>query len=86
VPDRLGWTNDDLMRMSELDVVRVNEIVTVTPWFEDDSIEIQAGWCGTIVTQADTDTPCIEFNENYRGKSFLVDLKIENLEVVWTVK
>ena len=33
------------------DVVRVKETVTVTPWFEDDPIEIQAGRRGTIVTQ-----------------------------------
>ena len=53
--------------MNELDVVRVKETVLVTPWFEDNPIEIKAGWEGTIVTQADTDTPCVEFNEEYRG-------------------
>lgn len=55
----------------------------VTPNFEDDSIEIKAGWEGTIVAQADTPTPCIEFNEQYRDQPFLVDLDIANLEVVW---
>jgi hypothetical protein len=71
------------MRMNERDVVRVKETVTATPWFEDAPIEIQPGWCGTIVTQADTDTPWIESNEDYRGKPFLVDLDVANLEVVW---
>jgi hypothetical protein len=66
-------------------VVRVRKTVTVTPWFEDNPIEIQAGWEGAIIAQADTDTPCIEFT-HYRGKPFLVDLDVANLEVVWTVK
>ena len=69
--------------MNELDVVRVKETVLATPWFEDDPIEIKAGWEGTIVTQADTDTPCVEFNEEYRGENFLVDLDAANLEVIW---
>ena len=69
--------------MNELDVVRVKETVLATPWSEDDPIEIKAGWEGTIVTQADTDTPCVEFNEEYRGENFLVDLDAANLEVIW---
>jgi hypothetical protein len=68
--------------MNELDVVRVKETVLVTPWFEDNPIEIKR-WEGTIVTQADTDTPCVEFNEEYRGVNFLVDLDAANLEVIW---
>jgi hypothetical protein len=84
-PDCPGWRNDDLMRMNEHDVVRVKETVTLTPWFEDDPIEIQAGWGGTIVTQADAETPCIEFT-NYREIPILVDLDAGNLEVVETVK
>jgi hypothetical protein len=69
--------------MNELDVVRVKETVLVTQWFEDNPIKIKAGWEGTIVTQADTDTPCVEFNEEYRGENFLVDLDVANLEVIW---
>jgi hypothetical protein len=56
--------------MNELDVVRVKETVMVTPNFENDPIEIKAGWRGTIVAQADTPTPCIEFNEEYPGRTF----------------
>ena len=69
--------------MNEHDVVRVKETVMATPNFEDHPIEIKAGWRGPIVAQADTPTPCIEFNEDYRGKPFLVDLDAANLEVVW---
>lgn len=68
--------------MNELDVVRVKETVMVTPNFEDNPIDIKAGWEGTIVAQADTPTPCIEFNEQYRGAPFLVDLDASNLDVV----
>jgi hypothetical protein len=69
--------------MNELDVVRVKETVLVTPWDKDDPIEVKAGWEGTIVAQADTDTPCVEFNDEYRGENFLVDLHATNLEVIW---
>ena len=72
--------------MNEHDVVRVKETVMVTPWFEDDPIEIQAGWEGAIIAQADTDTPCIEFNEKYRGQPFVVDLDAANLKVVWAIR
>ena len=72
--------------MNEHDVVRVKETVMVTPNFENDPIEIKAGWRGTIVAQADTPTPCIEFNEEYRGEPLLVDLDVSNLEVVWAIR
>jgi hypothetical protein len=36
------------VRRNKLDVVRVKETVLVTPNFEDDPIEIRAGWRGTI--------------------------------------
>jgi hypothetical protein len=39
--------------MNELDLVRVKETVAVTPNFEDDPIEIKAGWGGTIIAHAD---------------------------------
>jgi hypothetical protein len=67
--------------MNELDVVRVKETVMATPWFEDDPIEIQSGWEGTIVTQADTPTPCVEFTR-YHEIPILVDLEVGNLQVV----
>ena len=72
--------------MNELDVVRVKETVMVTPNFEDDPVEIKAGWRGTIVAHADKPTPCIEFNEDYRGQPFLADLDAANLEVVWAIR
>lgn len=65
------------------DVVEVRATVVVTPDFEDEPIEIKAGWRGTIIGHADNPTPCIWFNENYRGKPFIVDLDAANLEVVW---
>jgi hypothetical protein len=42
--------------MNDHDVIRVKETVIATPNFEDDPIEIKAGWRGTIVAQADTPT------------------------------
>jgi hypothetical protein len=72
--------------MNELDVVRVKETVMVTPNFEDDPIQIKASWRGAVVAQADTPTPCIEFNEDCRGKPFLVDLDAAKLEVVWAIR
>lgn len=67
------------------DVVEVRATVVVTPIFEDEPIEIQSGWRGTIIAHADKPTPCIWFNEGYRDKAFLVeDLDAANLEVVWS--
>ena len=57
-------------QMNELDVVRVRETVMVTPNFEDDPIEIKAGWRGTIIAYADKPIPLIEFNEEYRANLF----------------
>jgi hypothetical protein len=69
--------------MNEHDVIRVKEAVMVTPDFEDEPVEIKAGWEGTIIAHADKPTPCIWFNESYRGKPFLVDLNVANLEGGW---
>ena len=69
--------------MNEHNVVRVKETIMVTPNFEDEAIEIKAGWRGTIIAHADKPTPCVEFNEGYRGEPFLVDLDVANLEAVW---
>jgi hypothetical protein len=69
--------------MNEHDVVRVKETVVATPTFENDPVEIKAGWRGTIIAHSDKPIPCIEFNKQYRGQPFLVDLDVTNLEVVW---
>jgi hypothetical protein len=69
--------------MNGHDVVQVNETVKATPDLEDEPIEIKAGWRGTIIGHADKPTPCILFDESYRGKPFIVDLDAANLEVVW---
>ena len=72
--------------MNGHDVVQVNETVMATPDLEDEPIEIKAGWRGTIIAHADKPTLCVEFNEEYRGEPFLVDLDATNLEVVWKSK
>jgi hypothetical protein len=69
--------------MNGHDVVQVNETVMATPDLEDEPIEIKAGWRGKIIGHADKPTPCILFDESYRGKPFIVDLDAANLEVVW---
>jgi hypothetical protein len=65
------------------DVVEVRATVVATPDLEDEPVEIKAGWRGTIIGHADKPTPCIWFDESYRGKPFLVELDAANLEVVW---
>ena len=57
--------------MNEHDIVRVNETVIATPNFEDTPVEIKAGWRGALIADADKPTPCLEFNEDYRGKPIL---------------
>jgi hypothetical protein len=69
--------------MNEHNIFRVKETVMLTPNFEDDPIEIKAGWRGTIIAHADKPVPCVEFAEEYRGRPFLADLDAANLEVVW---
>jgi hypothetical protein len=64
-------------------VIRVRKTVLPTLTFEDDPIEIRAGWLGTIIAHADKPTPCVEFAEEYRGEPFIVDLDVANLEVLW---
>jgi hypothetical protein len=68
--------------MNEHDIVCVKETVIATPDFDDEPIEIKAGWRGTIIAHAEKPTPCIEFAEEYRGQPFLVDMDAVNLEVV----
>jgi hypothetical protein len=65
------------------DVIEVRATVMATPDFENHPIEIQSGWRGMIIGHAEKPTPCIWFDESYRGKFFTVDLDAANLEVVW---
>jgi hypothetical protein len=68
--------------MQKIDVVRVKETVTVKPWFEDEPIEIKAGWEKTIVSLTAPEDPLagVEFTE-YRDIPILADLEVTNLEV-----
>jgi hypothetical protein len=54
--------------MQEIDVVRVIKTITAKPWFEDEPIEIKAGWEGTIVCLTAPEDPVagVEFTEYYR--------------------
>jgi hypothetical protein len=72
--------------MQEIDVVRVIKTITAKPWFEDEPIEIKAGWEGTIVCLTAPEDPVagVEFTE-YRDVPILVDLEVTNLEVIWRV-
>jgi hypothetical protein len=68
--------------MNELDVVRAKSTIRTEEMFHGGETEIQAGWEGTIVADADTSTPMVEFTE-YSDTPFLVNLDATNLEVVW---
>jgi hypothetical protein len=69
--------------MQEIDRIRVEETVTVRPWFEDEPIEIKAGWEGTIVCLYDADAIAgIEFTR-CRDMPILAELEVTNLEVIW---
>jgi hypothetical protein len=64
------------------DIVRVNEPVvveTVCGGFA----EIQSGWEGTIVANAETQAPLIEFVEATNSSPMLAHLEASNLTVVW---
>jgi hypothetical protein len=68
--------------MNELDVVRVKNTVRAEEMVYGSDV---AGWEGTIVADADTATPIVEFND-YGPSSILVNLDAANLEVVRTVR
>ena len=68
--------------MNELAVVRVKNTVRVGEMIHGSEVEIEAGWEGTIVADADPSTPMVEFTE-YSETPFLVNLDVANLEVVW---
>jgi hypothetical protein len=56
--------------LGELDDVRVKETVVTEELFGG-RLEINAGWEGTIVADADTSTPIVEFTE-HREEPILV--------------
>jgi hypothetical protein len=72
---RLVWP------LIELSVVRVKNTVWVEEMVYGSEVEIEAGWEGTIVADADTLTPMVEFTE-YSNTPFLVNLDAANLELV----
>jgi hypothetical protein len=71
--------------MNELDVVRVKSTVRVEEMIHGTEVDVKAGWEGTIVADADSSTPMVEFKE-YSNSSILALLEAANLEVIWTVR
>ena len=65
----------------ELSVVRVKNTIRVEEMVYGSEVEIEAGWDGSIVSDADTSTPLVEFTE-YSNTPFLVILDAANLEVI----
>jgi hypothetical protein len=65
----------------ELAVVRVKNSVRVEEIVHGRELEIEAGWEGTIVADADSSAPMVEFTE-YSETPFLVNLDAANLELV----
>jgi hypothetical protein len=57
--------------MNELDVVRVKNTIRTGDLFHGGEVEIEANWEGTIVADADTSTPMVEFTR-YPDRPFLV--------------
>jgi len=47
--------------MNELDQVRVKNTVRVEEMIHGAEVEIKAGWEGTIVAEANTSTPMVEY-------------------------
>jgi hypothetical protein len=72
--------------MNEHDVVRVREIVMVTPTFENAPSKSKRAGVERLSPLPISLCPYVEFNEEYRGEPFLVDLDAANLEVVWESK
>jgi hypothetical protein len=66
--------------MNERDVVRVKETVLATFNFEDTPSKLRRAGGEQLSPHTDKPPTCIEFNERYRGKPFLVDLEASNLE------
>jgi hypothetical protein len=56
--------------MNELDVVRVKQTVLATPWFEDDPIEVKAGWEGTIVATPTQIRRALSSMKNIEARTF----------------
>jgi hypothetical protein len=55
--------------MNELDVVRLKNTIRTEEMIYGSEVEIKAGWEGTIVADADTSTPMVEFTE-YSDRPF----------------
>jgi hypothetical protein len=69
--------------MNELAVVRIKRSKTPCGWKKLFMAEvgIETGWEGTIVANADSSAPMVEFTE-YSETPFLVNLDAANLELV----
>jgi hypothetical protein len=67
--------------MNELDQVRVKNTVRVEEMIYGSEVEINAGWEGTIVADADISTPMVKFTE-YSDNSILALLEAANLEII----
>jgi hypothetical protein len=68
--------------MNEFDVVRVKNTIRAEEMIYGSEVEIKAGWEGTIVADADTLMPMVEFTE-YSDNPILANLEATNLEVIW---
>jgi hypothetical protein len=68
--------------MDELDHVRVRNAVRVEEMIHGTEVDIKTGWEGTIVADADSSTPMVEFTE-YSDNPILALLETTNLEVIW---
>jgi hypothetical protein len=77
----LVWPMFD--KMNELDVVKVKSAVRVEEMIHGAEVDIKAGLEGTIVADADTLTPMVEFTE-YSDNPILALLEATNLEVIGT--
>jgi len=65
--------------MNELDQVRIKNTVRVEELIHGSEVEIKAAWEGTIVADADTLMPMVEFTE-YSDNPILANLEATNLE------
>ena len=65
----------------ELSMVRVKKGTRAKEMVRGEEVEIKTGWEGTIVADADSSAPMVEFND-YGPNSVLVNLGADNLEVV----
>jgi len=71
------WERFNIRTFEEHDIVTVKETILVKELFGS-QIEIQYGWTGTVVADADTGTPLIEFTQ-YSKEPILASIPIKNL-------